>query len=126
MWQKEDDEENKRLCEADLKFLTRVADVVYTQLNHNKTVSVALVASKMCMSNSQFYRKMIAVTGYTPVAYIQRIRIKKAMKLLAQEPQIALSVVADRCGFDIYPNFVRAFKNVCGITPTEYRKRQEP
>ena len=123
---KEDDEENKRLCEADLKFLTRVADVVYTQLNHNKTVSVALVASKMCMSNSQFYRKMIAVTGYTPVAYIQCIRIKKAMKLLAQEPQIALSVVADRCGFDIYPNFVRAFKNVCGITPTEYRKRQEP
>lgn len=30
--------------------------------------------------------------------------------------------VSDLCGFDAYPNFVRAFKNVLGITPTEYRK----
>lgn len=31
--------------------------------------------------------------------------------------------IADKSGFGDYSNFVRAFKNVCGITPTEYRRR---
>ena len=83
------------------------------------------MASMMCMSNSQFYRKMVAVTGQTPVAYIQRVKIKKAMKLLDEDRKISFAEVADQCGFDAYPNFVRAFKNVCGMTPSEYRKRQE-
>lgn len=122
---REPKDEAGKPCEADLRFLTKVADVVHTQLNHNRETSVAAVASMMCMSNSQFYRKMVAVTGYTPVAYIQRIRIRKAMKMMTDNPHTPLSEVADRCGFDVYPNFVRAFKNVCGTTPTEYRKRQE-
>ena len=122
---REPKDEAGKPCEADLRFLTKVADVVHTQLNHNRETSVAAVASMMCMSNSQFYRKMVAVTGYTPMAYIQRIRIRKAMKMMADNPHTPLSEVADRCGFDVYPNFVRAFKNVCGTTPTEYRKRQE-
>ena len=122
---REPKDEASKPSEADLRFLTKVADVVHTQLNHNRETSVAAVASMMCMSNSQFYRKMVAVTGYTPVAYIQRIRIRKAMKMMTDNPHTPLSEVADRCGFDVYPNYVRAFKNVCGTTPTEYRKRQE-
>ena len=78
----------------------------------------------MCMSNSQFYRKMVAVTGSTPVAYIQRVKIKRAMKILDEDDKISMAEVATRCGFDVYPNFVRAFKNVSGITPTEYRKKK--
>ena len=30
--------------------------------------------------------------------------------------------VAERCGFNDYSNFVRAFKDICGITPTAYRR----
>ena len=32
--------------------------------------------------------------------------------------------VAYRCGFDTYPNFNRAFKNVMQVTPTEYQKQK--
>ena len=45
------------------------------------------------------------------------------MNLLDREPAVSFAAVAERCGFDTYPNFVRSFKNVCGITPTEYRKK---
>ena len=122
---KENDNEGTPLTDAEVRFLTKVTDIVYTQLNSNKATGVSLVASMMCMSNSQFYRKMVAVTGQTPVAYIQRVKIKKAMKLLDEDRKISFAEVADQCGFDVYPNFVRAFKNVCGMTPSEYRKRQE-
>ena len=68
---------------------------------------------------------MIALTGYTPTAYIQRIKIKKAKTLLDGNPQMNFNEVADLCGFNDYSNFVRAFKNVCGITPTEYRRQDK-
>lgn len=111
--------------EADLVFLTKVADAIHTLLNRSKDTSVTAIASMMCMSSSQFYRKMMAITGQTPAAYIQHIRIKKAKKLLDKNPDMKLLEVAALCGFDVYPNFVRTFKNVCGITPSEYRKRQD-
>lgn len=71
--------------EADLVFLTKVADAIHTLLNRSKDTSVTAIASMMCMSSSQFYRKMMAITGQTPAAYIQHIRIKKAKKTARQE-----------------------------------------
>ena len=44
-------------------------------------------------------------------AYIQHLKIKKACNLVDKDPNITFTEVADQCGFDAYPNFVRAFKN---------------
>ena len=121
----EDSQDHTAPDDADLTFLTKVADAIYTLLSRSKDANVAAIASMMCMSNSQFYRKMVAITGQTPAAYIQHIRIKKAQKLLDKNPNMKLIEVAALCGFDVYPNFVRTFKSVCGITPSEYRKRQD-
>ena len=109
--------------EADLRFLTKVTSVVYMQLSKNKDVDVSVIASYMCMSPRQFHRKINALTGYSPSIYIQHLRIKKACNILDKDPKISFMEVADLCGFDAYPNFVRAFKNVCGVTPTDYRRK---
>lgn len=107
---------------ANLQFLHKVTDTIYLLIGRRKEVTVAALASKMCMSTSQFYRKMVAMTGMTPTTYIQRARIKKAMNLIDSREGISLAEVADQCGFDAYPNFVRSFKNVCGVTPTDYKR----
>ena len=108
---------------ADMRFLTKVSDVVYMQLSRNRSVDVAMLASNLCMSSRQLHRKMVTLTGLTPIAYIQRIKIKKAKTLLDTNPQMNFNEIADLSGFGDYSNFVRAFKNVCGVTPTEYRRR---
>ena len=107
---------------ANLKFLHKVTDAIYLLIGKHKDVNVTTLASTMCMSNSQFYRKMVAVTGMTPTSFIQRARIKKAQNLIDSKPGISLADVADQCGFEAYPNFVRSFKNVCGVTPTDYKR----
>lgn len=123
---KEDEKQTTtQIVSADLRFLSKVSDVVYMQLSRNRSVDVSLTASNLCMSSRQFHRKMIALTGCTPTAYIQRIKIKKAKTLLDGNPQMNFNEVADQCGFSDYSNFVRAFKNVCGVTPTEYRRQSE-
>lgn len=120
-----DEAEAKGSSKDDLQFLAKVSGAIYMHLNRNREVDVSTIASEMCMSNSQFYRKLIALTGYNPSAYIQRVKIKKAKSLLDENPQMTFSEVADRCGFGTYSNFVRTFKNVLGIIPTEYRRQKE-
>ena len=120
--EKEEAQDATQSGEADLRFLTKVTDAIYLQLNRRKDIDVSLIATSVCMSNSQFYRKINALTGYNPSAYIRRVKISKAKTLLHESPQMSFGEVAERCGFNDYSNFVRAFKDICGITPTAYRR----
>ena len=119
-----EEQDSEQTTDADMRFLIKVTTAVYLQLNKNKEIDVAFLASSMCMSPRQFHRKIHALTGYAPAAYIQRLKIKKARNMLDKDMIISFTEVAYQCGFDAYPNFVRAFKNVCGVTPSDYRRDQ--
>lgn len=105
-------------------FLIKVTDTVYVMLNSFGQADVNAVAAKMCMSYSQFYRKLSAVTNCTPAQYIQRIKVSRAQRMLERHPELSLREVADRCGFNDYTSFVRAFRNVCGVTPSQFAKKE--
>ncbi len=115
---------NPQITEADRRFLNKVTDSIYLMLNSRKSVDVGAVASQLCMSYGQFNRKLSALTGYTPAQYIQRMKIKRAQRMLVAHPELGFNDVAERCGFSDYSNFVRAFKNVCGMTPTQYVRQE--
>ena len=114
------------ISEIDRRFLTKVTDCVYVMLNNQKSVDVNTVAERVCMTYGQFNRKLTMLTGYTPAQYIQRIKIKKAQRLLLSRPELCFNDISEQCGFSDYSNFVRAFKNICGITPTQYVRKETP
>ena len=111
-------------AEADRLFLSKVTDTIYLSLSHHRDISVATLSSAMCMSSSQLYRKLLALTDCPPATYIQQIKIKKAKHLLESDPRLTLNEVAERCGFEVYASFSRTFKNVCGISPNDFRRQQ--
>lgn len=108
---------------ADKQFLVQVADAVRRCVAENGSADVQAVAERLCMSPSSLYRRMTSLTGYTPAAYIQRVKVKAACRLLDANPSESLASVAERCGFGDYSSFVRAFRNVCGLTPSQYARR---
>ncbi len=119
------DNENEEALQknvAAVRFLAKVSDYINLQLNRGNEIEVPQVASAMCMSVRQFYRKMKALTNSSPNVYIQRVKIRKARTLLDGNTQMSFGEIADRCGFNDYSNFVRTFKNTYGVTPTEYRR----
>lgn len=118
-------EEELQQSENDRRFLTKLTDCVYLLINREREVDVKQVAAQMHMSYSQLYRKLSALTGCTPMAFIQRVKIRRACFQLDRHPELSLSEVADKCGFSDYSNFVRAFKNVCGVTPTQYIRERD-
>ena len=52
--------------------------------------------------------------------YIKSLRIRHALELLGQTPDIPIAKLADRCGFYSIRTFQRAFLAVTGKTPSEY------
>lgn len=108
--------------EANREFIASVTDAVNSLISNNKSTDVPAVSSVVCMSPSQFYRKMGEVIGLTPAAFIRRVKVRKACVLLDANPEILLTEVAIQCGFNEYSSFVRAFRNVCGISPKQYVK----
>ena len=54
--------------------------------------------------------------------YIKSLRIRHALKLMGEKPDIPVAELADRCGFYTIRTFQRAFLAVVGKTPSDYIK----
>lgn len=54
--------------------------------------------------------------------YIKSLRIRHALELIGQNPDISVSELADRCGFYTVRTLQRSFLAVTGKTPSEYAK----
>lgn len=53
--------------------------------------------------------------------YIRKIKIQKSLKLISQK-KLDLTAIAFECGFSDQSHFTRCFKEINGITPSQYRK----
>lgn len=109
----------------DAHFMNRLTDTISLMLGSGEPINVNMVASKMFVSYSQLYRKLSALTGMTPVQYIQRMKVEKAKQMLTAHLEMNFSEVADKCGFADYSSFVRAFRSVLKVTPTEFVHMQK-
>ena len=64
-------------------------------------------------------------TGLTPNAYLNRLRIEKAKKLLAKtNGNMNIKQIADSCGFNDQYYFSRIFKRSEGISPAHWKRQK--
>ena len=75
------------------------------------------------MSVSAFRRNFALVTGMPPHKFIMAARVRRAQVLLMDE-SLPLAVIAHEVGFGTQSRFCTVFREVAGVTPSEYRRRQ--
>ena len=76
------------------------------------------------MSDRTFLRRFKEGTGTTPLKWLRRERVMRAMTLL-EKTSLGPADIADQCGFGSIETFRTAFRDIAGITPRAYRKRFE-
>lgn len=76
------------------------------------------------MSRSVFAGTFRRVVGCTPGVYLQSWRVKLAQQALRQGRQL-LKTIAVEVGYGSEAALSRAFKAQCGMTPREWRQRQD-
>ncbi|MEG2573431.1 MAG: helix-turn-helix domain-containing protein, partial [Bacteroides sp.] len=105
---------------VDEKFLLKLTDIIVNNIS-NINLDVQFVADNIGMSRASLYKKIKVLTNISVSDYITKYRIEKAMQLLEQS-DINLATIAEQTGFGSQRYFSTVFKQVAGVTPTQYRE----
>lgn len=84
-------------------------------------LKVSSLAHQVGWSRWQFQRVFGAQTGLSVAQYVRELRLSRAAETLLTSSSRQLDIALD-CGFDSEVSFSRAFKQVFGCTPGEYRR----
>lgn len=88
----------------------------------NPELSVDMLASEMGMGRSQLYRKIKALTNFSPVELLRNLRLKQARELLTTTEK-SISEIAYEVGFTAPAYFTKCYREMYGETPTDVRAR---
>lgn len=90
--------------------------------NYATANPVSVMVGRSGLSERSFKRRFSAATGYTPVEYVQALRIEEAKQMLETE-DMAIEDVSVSVGYEDPTFFRRLFKRRTGVTPAQYRQR---
>ena len=100
--------------------ILKISDFVSHNIGSGQ-VNAETIAAHLCMSQSQFSRKINILTGREGIAkFVNVIRTDKAKRLLKSTTK-QISDISFECGFNDASYFSQVFKSIYGITPQQYR-----
>ncbi|MFA5205566.1 MAG: AraC family transcriptional regulator [Lentisphaeria bacterium] len=100
--------------------LSRV--LAFINKNFLRDLSVDEVAAAGRLSRTYISEFFHERTGMHLVKYINVLRMEKARQLLLAEPELRVSELAARCGFDDPCYFTKIFRATLGCPPSQYRR----
>ena len=99
--------------------LRRIKELVHVKMEDD--LSLDEMAQSVGLSTAHFGRMFRKSTGETPHQFVLRQRIERA-KAMLRAPDARVLDVAVACGFKTQQHFAQVFRDVCKVSPTEYRQ----
>jgi len=99
--------------------LRRIKELVQVKMEDD--LSLDEMAQSVGLSTAHFGRMFRKSTGETPHQFVLRQRIERA-KAMLRAPDARVLDVAVACGFKTQQHFAQVFRDVCRVSPTEYRQ----
>ncbi|MFD0698855.1 bifunctional transcriptional activator/DNA repair enzyme AdaA [Paenibacillus sp. GCM10027628] len=92
----------------------------YIEENFAEPLTLAVLADHFYASVYHLQRTFKRLKGFTPLTYLQHIRISAAKSLLL-ETDLAMNAIAIQVGIPNAAHFATLFLKKTGLTPTEFR-----
>jgi AraC family transcriptional regulator len=99
--------------------LRRIKELVHAKIEDD--LGLDDMAQSVGLSTAHFARMFRKSTGETPHQFVLRQRIERA-KAMLRAPNARVLDVAVACGFKTQQHFAQVFRDVCRVSPTEYRQ----
>lgn len=107
--------------DIDNEFYNRFLEILNEGMG-NPDLNVDMIASKMGLERSQFYRKIKALTNYAPVELIRRLRLQRGRELLISTEKTIAEIAYD-IGFSTPAYFTKCYRDAYGETPSQVRNK---
>ncbi|MBD0383782.1 bifunctional transcriptional activator/DNA repair enzyme AdaA [Paenibacillus sedimenti] len=88
--------------------------------NYAEPLTLAVLADHFYASVYHLQRTFKRLMGFTPLTYLQQLRIDAAKQLLT-ETDLAMNAIAIQVGIPSAAHFATLFQKKTGLTPTEFR-----
>lgn len=79
------------------------------------------IAARLKLHPSLFSRRFKAAHGVSPIAYLTRLRLEEAKRLLLETDE-TMEAIASRCGYETGAYFSRVFRSKEGMNPSAFRQ----
>jgi transcriptional regulator GlxA family with amidase domain len=89
--------------------------------NYQRQDIVAELVRKSGLPKRSFDRRFRAATGYSPLSYVQTLRVEEAKHMLETTTQ-SIEHIGEEVGYQDAASFRRLFRKLTGMTPGSYRR----
>jgi AraC-like DNA-binding protein len=94
--------------------------ITYISENIQNTLTLEMISAQANLSISHFSMVFKNKTGYTPIEYVNHLKIQIACQNL-QFTNLRIKEIAEICGIEDPYYFSRLFNSLMGVSPTQYR-----
>lgn len=108
---------------ADEALMEKIMKTINENIS-NPNLNVETLAEQVGLSRVHIYRKLKELTNLSARDFIKNIRLKQSAELLIQK-NLSISDVAYATGFTTLSHFSSSFKELYGVSPTEFRLNNE-
>lgn len=105
----------------DAEFVKRLDELI-ADLLCDPRLSSSMLADHFCICQRHFARQVKNTLGVNTTLYIQRKRVERARRLLA-DTELPLIDIYVKCGFESANYFTRVFRKLTGDTPSDFRRK---
>lgn len=96
--------------------------IAFIQKHYAEDVTLQDIANAASISRSEASRCFQSYLHTSPVSYLLKYRVERAMQLL-RDSNMTVEAVALECGFSSSAYFCKLFRSHTGMTPKQYRSK---
>ncbi len=94
----------------------------FLEENYQDKISIEKLSSDLSIGRRNFDRRFIKATGFTPLDYLQRVKIEAAKKML-ETTRKTVNEIMYEVGYNDSKAFRDVFSRVTGLSPLDYKSK---
>jgi transcriptional regulator GlxA family with amidase domain len=92
----------------------------FLEENYQERISIEKLSFDLCIGRRNFDRRFIKATGFTPLDYLQRVKIEAAKKMFETSRKTVNEIMYE-VGYNDAKAFRNVFSRVTGLSPFDYK-----